>query len=348
MTSSYVIASLLIGLSLLNWWITPVRPGWIRLLAGAGLFAVLTAAVLDIVGSPLAPRLAAAEFDDQALAAGHPVAAGGCSPRACWSSWSRPRREPRASPARAGCSPICWPALVYLAVLLTIVSVVFGLPVGGLVATSGVIAIVLGLALQNTLADVFAGIAVGIERPYAIGDQVCLDGPVEGEVVQINWRSVQIRTAGNDIATSPTASWPSRASSIAACRRRGRTDAVVGPVRCGGGARRGDRADPSGGPALPADSTMPAPFVALTRLGRRANRYQVAFSVAHSDLLGSAKSDLLQQVLRQFRAAEFGAADPTVAAEPRAAGSHRIGGICWPFRCSTTCRPTRVCTWPSI
>mgnify|MGYP002148928493 CR=1 FL=1 len=43
----------------------------------------------------------------------------------------------------------------------------------------------LGLALQNTLADVFAGIAVGIERPYAIGDQVCLDGPVEGEVVKL-------------------------------------------------------------------------------------------------------------------------------------------------------------------
>src|SRR4051812_46657202 len=61
MTSSYVIASLLIGLSLLNWWITPVRPGWIRLLAGAGLLAVLTSAVLDLVGSPLAPRLMAAE-----------------------------------------------------------------------------------------------------------------------------------------------------------------------------------------------------------------------------------------------------------------------------------------------
>ena len=49
---------------------------------------------------------------------------------------------------------------------LAVVAFVFALPVRGLLATSGVIAIVLGLALQNTLGDLFAGIAVGVERPY--------------------------------------------------------------------------------------------------------------------------------------------------------------------------------------
>ncbi|MGY2735049.1 hypothetical protein [Sphingomonas sp. UYP23] len=46
---------------------------------------------------------------------------------------------------------------IYLATVLVILNSVLELPIKGLLATSGVIAIVLGLALQNTLADVFLG-----------------------------------------------------------------------------------------------------------------------------------------------------------------------------------------------
>ena len=45
-------------------------------------------------------------------------------------------------------------AIIYLAAGLIILNSVFGLNVSGVVVTSGVVAIVLGLALQNTLADV--------------------------------------------------------------------------------------------------------------------------------------------------------------------------------------------------
>ncbi|TIQ51339.1 MAG: mechanosensitive ion channel family protein, partial [Mesorhizobium sp.] len=55
---------------------------------------------------------------------------------------------------------------VYVGMLLSILAFVFGAPVGTLIATSGVFAIVLGLALQNTLSDVFSGIALNLGRPY--------------------------------------------------------------------------------------------------------------------------------------------------------------------------------------
>jgi small-conductance mechanosensitive channel len=45
---------------------------------------------------------------------------------------------------------------------------VFGLPHQGIVATSGVLAIVLGLALQNTLGDVFSGLSLSVETPYDV------------------------------------------------------------------------------------------------------------------------------------------------------------------------------------
>ena len=45
--------------------------------------------------------------------------------------------------------------LTYLAAVFAIVAYVFDLPIQGLLATSGVIAIIFGLALQSTLGDVF-------------------------------------------------------------------------------------------------------------------------------------------------------------------------------------------------
>jgi iron(II)-dependent oxidoreductase len=65
----------------------------------------------------------------------------------------------------------------------------FGGPIGSLVAPSGVVAIVLGLALQSTLSDVFSGIAVGLEHAYKPGDLLWVEGGIEGQVLQINWRS---------------------------------------------------------------------------------------------------------------------------------------------------------------
>jgi small-conductance mechanosensitive channel len=60
--------------------------------------------------------------------------------------------------------------LLYLAAVFAIVTYVFDLPVRGLLATSGVVAIILGLALQSTLGDVFSGIVLSFSRPYRPGD----------------------------------------------------------------------------------------------------------------------------------------------------------------------------------
>jgi hypothetical protein len=94
-------------------------------------------------------------------------------------------------------------AAIYIATALVVLNSVFSLPVNGLLATSGVVAIVLGLALQNTLADVFAGMAVGVEAPFSVGDRNQIDEKIEGQVVQVNWRSIRIQTDGDDIAIIP-------------------------------------------------------------------------------------------------------------------------------------------------
>ena len=93
--------------------------------------------------------------------------------------------------------------LIYLVAVIGIVETVLKQPIYTLLATSGVLAIVLGLALQNTLADVFAGLAMNIERPFVPGDWITVSGGAEGEVIEINWRATQIKTAANDMVAIP-------------------------------------------------------------------------------------------------------------------------------------------------
>jgi small-conductance mechanosensitive channel len=49
-------------------------------------------------------------------------------------------------------------AVIFAAALLGIVAMVFHLPLGGLLATSGVLAAIVGFAIQRMIADVFSGL----------------------------------------------------------------------------------------------------------------------------------------------------------------------------------------------
>lgn len=94
-------------------------------------------------------------------------------------------------------------AVVYLGVTLSVLAFVFDFAIGTLLATSGVIAIILGLALQSTLNDVFSGLALTLGRPYGIGDWIVLTDGTEGRVVESTWRSTHILTPANNIVVLP-------------------------------------------------------------------------------------------------------------------------------------------------
>src|SRR5215468_2883632 len=93
--------------------------------------------------------------------------------------------------------------LIYLAAVFAIIAYVFDLPIQGLLATSGVVAIILGLALQNTLGDVFSGLVLSFSRPYRPGDWISLDGGLEGRVLELNWRATHVLTGRRDLAIVP-------------------------------------------------------------------------------------------------------------------------------------------------
>jgi small-conductance mechanosensitive channel len=93
--------------------------------------------------------------------------------------------------------------LIYLAAVFAIIAYVFDLPIQGLLATSGVVAIILGLALQSTLGDVFSGIVLSFSRPYRPGDWVNIEGGTDGRVIEMNWRATYVLTGRRDLAIVP-------------------------------------------------------------------------------------------------------------------------------------------------
>jgi small-conductance mechanosensitive channel len=94
-------------------------------------------------------------------------------------------------------------ALIYLAAAFAIVANIFDLPVQGLLATSGALAIIIGLALQSSLGDLFSGIVLNISRPYQVGDWIVLDESTQGRVIETNWRATHILTGAQDVAIIP-------------------------------------------------------------------------------------------------------------------------------------------------
>jgi len=92
--------------------------------------------------------------------------------------------------------------LVYAAVSFTILRTQYGFDIVPLLTTSAVLSFVLGLALQDTLGNFFAGITINIEKPYKVGDWVKI-GETEGQVVNMSWRTTKLLSPVNTCLTIP-------------------------------------------------------------------------------------------------------------------------------------------------
>jgi len=71
---------------------------------------------------------------------------------------------------------------------------VWQIDVTALVASAGIVGLALSFAAQDTLANLFAGIAILTDRPYKIGDFIILDSGERGQVTQIGLRSTRLLT----------------------------------------------------------------------------------------------------------------------------------------------------------
>ena len=91
--------------------------------------------------------------------------------------------------------------VAFTALFLLIFSSIFeGVNLGALFTTSAIFGVILGLALQDTLGNFFAGISLQADRPFQIGDVITVGAQHHSGVVEeITWRAVKIRTFQNHV-----------------------------------------------------------------------------------------------------------------------------------------------------
>lgn len=86
------------------------------------------------------------------------------------------------------------------------ISRIFGVQLGPLLATSAAFSIILGLALQDTLGNLFAGISLQIDKNFEIGDWLEVVNGIQrgtGQVKEISWRSVLLVGFSDELITIP-------------------------------------------------------------------------------------------------------------------------------------------------
>jgi small-conductance mechanosensitive channel/CRP-like cAMP-binding protein len=69
-------------------------------------------------------------------------------------------------------------------------------------ATTAVGAVVIGFALQDTLGNLFAGIAIQIEKPFRVGHWVRI-ADIDGQVREVTWRAMKVRTKSGNFVVVP-------------------------------------------------------------------------------------------------------------------------------------------------
>lgn len=206
--------------------------------------------------------------------------------------------------------------LIYLGVGLAIIGDDFNVPVGALFATSGAVAIIAGLALQSTLADVFSGIAISLGRSYHIGDWIIVDGSEEGRIVETNWQAAHLLTANQNLLIIPN-------SVLAKAKLVNVSSPDEAQV-----ASATIRLEPTRSPAAIVDMVMqalascnsilhkPPPTVAVKSLDATGIELALSYRIPNRSVGDAARNEVFDRVYRQVVALGLKFAQPPSAAAP--------------------------------
>jgi small-conductance mechanosensitive channel/CRP-like cAMP-binding protein len=94
--------------------------------------------------------------------------------------------------------------IAYFLVIVFVLRSTLDINLTSLIATSAVLTVIVGLALQDVLSNLFSGLVLELEQPFSRGDWVRI-GAFEGTVEETGWRTTKIRTRVNELITLPNA-----------------------------------------------------------------------------------------------------------------------------------------------
>ena len=107
------------------------------------------------------------------------------------------------NPLRVDKVPERFPTIVQDAIVISLFAAVSTYVLGEkFLTTSAVGAVVVGFALQDTLGNMFSGLAIQVEKPFRVGHWIRA-GEHEGSVIEVTWRAIKLRTLQGNLVTVP-------------------------------------------------------------------------------------------------------------------------------------------------
>lgn len=95
--------------------------------------------------------------------------------------------------------------LIWILIVLSILSV-YGVNTNGIIASIGIVGVIIGLALQDIIADFLAGIFILFDNQYTIGDTVSINN-FKGEVISFGLMSTKIKAPTGEVLTISNSSF---------------------------------------------------------------------------------------------------------------------------------------------
>jgi small-conductance mechanosensitive channel/CRP-like cAMP-binding protein len=106
------------------------------------------------------------------------------------------------NPLRQDRVPDRFPTILQDAIVIALVLLASTFLSQQLLTTSAVSAVVLGFALQDTLGNAFAGLAIQSEKPFHVGEWIKV-ADYEGRVAEVTWRATKLRTKTGNLVILP-------------------------------------------------------------------------------------------------------------------------------------------------
>jgi len=184
------------------------------------------------------------------------------------------------------------------------------------------VAIIVGLALQSTLSDVFSGIVLNTTKPYQLDDWISIDG-TEGRVTDIDWRATRLQTSQGSMAVIPNSlaakakiinfSRPADMFGLSVCLQvspHARPQTVIEAL---------ERAMQGCRPLL----AKPAPSVAFKTSASGGVEYEISGFVPAMPLKREVRNQLYDLAFRHLQAAGVGLLSATESSAPPAVSGAR-------------------------
>lgn len=189
--------------------------------------------------------------------------------------------------------------ILFVGGLLLILKYYLGQSISGLLASTAVLTVVVGFALQDVLGNLFSGIILNFEDSFKIGDWVSI-GEREGRVEQFGWRSFKVRTIDRELIVIPNQS----ASKAEVLIYGAGGQSVALHIKVGAG--YGDSPDRVEAAILGALAAMPdvhrepPPVIPLTGFGDFAMMYKVKIWIADYERHNVIASDVRRRIWYAF------------------------------------------------